>query len=154
MRRLALLVSTCGYVGYIPIAPGTFGSAAGLAVLCLVRLSGSPSVELAAIGALFAAGVWSGSLAERHYGREDPGYVVVDEVVGMLITLFLVPMTVLNVLVAFLIFRVLDIVKPFPARRLEHLHGGLGIMADDAIVGVYGNAIMWGLIWLAPGWFA
>lgn len=154
MRRLALLVSTCGYVGYIPIAPGTFGSAAGLAVLCLVRLSGSPSVELAAIGALFAAGVWSGSLAERHYGREDPGYVVVDEVVGMLITLFLVPMTVPNVLVAFLIFRALDIVKPFPARRLEHLHGGLGIMADDAIVGVYGNAIMWGLIWLAPGWFA
>jgi len=154
MRRLALLVSTCGYVGYAPIAPGTFGSAAGLAALYLVRLSGSWPVELAAIVALFAAGVWSGSEAERHYGREDPGYVVMDEVVGMLITLFLIPVTPLGALVGFLIFRALDIVKPFPARRLEDLHGGLGIMADDAMVGVYGNAIMWGLIWLLPGWLA
>jgi phosphatidylglycerophosphatase A len=154
MRRLALLVSTCGYVGYAPVAPGTFGSAAGLVILYLVRLSGSWPVELAAIVVLFAAGVWSGSQAERHYGREDPGYVVMDEVVGMLITLFMIPATPLGLFVAFLIFRALDILKPFPAGRLEHLHGGLGIMADDAMVGVYGNAIMWALIRLLPGWLA
>ena len=117
MRRLALLISTCGYVGYAPVAPGTFGSAAGLAVLYLVRLSGSTYVELGVIAALFVAGIWSGSQTEQHSGREDPGYVVIDEVVGMLITLFLVPMTLPAVLVAFLIFRVLDILKPFPARR-------------------------------------
>jgi phosphatidylglycerophosphatase A len=152
MRRLALLISTCGYVGYAPIAPGTFGSAAGLAVLYLVRFTGSWFVEVSVIVGLFAAGIWSGSRVERDYDRQDPGYVVMDEVVGMLITLFLVPMTPVSALVAFLIFRVLDIFKPFPARRLEHLHGGLGIMADDAMVGVYGNAIMWGLFWLLPGW--
>jgi phosphatidylglycerophosphatase A len=154
MRRLALLISTCGYVGYAPVAPGTFGSAAGLAVLYLVRLNGSWLVEASVIVALFAAGIWSGSRVERDFGREDPGYVVMDEVVGMLITLFLIPMTLTGALVAFLIFRVLDILKPFPARRLEHLHGGLGIMADDAMVGIYGNAIMWGLVWLLPGSFA
>lgn len=154
MRRLVLVISTCGYVGYAPVAPGTFGSAAGLVFFYLVRLADSWPLELALIAGLFAIGVWSGTHIERDLGRQDPGIVVMDEVVGMLITLFLIPVTPLGALVGFLIFRVVDIIKPFPAAQFERLHGGLGIMADDAMVGVYGNLILRGLILLAPGWLA
>lgn len=154
MRRLALFVSTCAYVGYAPIAPGTFGSAAGLVVFYLVRLTGSWPAQAAAIVALFAIGVWSGTVAEHHFGGEDPGPVVMDEVVGMLITLFLLPVTPLGAFVGFFVFRILDIIKPFPARQFESLHGGLGIMADDAMAAVYGNLIMRALVWLLPGWLA
>src|SRR5919108_1224593 len=91
MRRLALLVSTFGYIGYAPVAPGTFGSAAGLAVFYAVRSTGSAAVEVGTIAALFALGIWAGTVAEHHFGGVDPGPIVLDEVVGMLITLFLLP---------------------------------------------------------------
>ena len=87
MRRLGLFIATCGYIGYAPIAPGTFGSAAGLAVFYGLRHFGSTSVELGAIVVLFALGIWSGTEAEHHFGGVDPGPVVLDEVVGMLVTL-------------------------------------------------------------------
>lgn len=152
-QRLGLFVATCGYLGYVPIAPGTFGSAAGLAVFFAVRSTGSVSVELAAIVALFAIGVWSGTVAEHHFGGIDPAPVVLDEVVGMLITLALLPVNVTGAIVGFLIFRVLDVVKPWPSAQFEKLPGGLGVMADDGMAAVYGNLIMRALIALAPaGW--
>ncbi len=76
---------------------------------------------MAVILVLLAAGCWAGSVAEAHYGRTDPGYVVLDEVVGMLITLLFVPVTITGALVGFFLFRVFDIVKPFPARQCERL---------------------------------
>ena len=154
MRRLALLLATCGYVGFVPLAPGTFGSAAGVALFYLVRAAGAAWwVEGALIVALFTAGVWAASSAERQLGGTDPGPVVVDEVVGMLITLAWIPVTPLGAFVGFLVFRVLDVVKPWPSRQFELLHGGLGIMADDAMAAVYGQLIMRGLVFLAPaGW--
>lgn len=155
MKRLGLFVATCGYLGYVPIAPGTFGSAAGLAVFLAVRSTGSIAVEVATIVALFAVGVWSGTVAEHHFGGVDPGPVVLDEVVGMLITLFLVPVTATGALVGFLVFRVLDVVKPWPSAQFEKLPGGLGVMADDGMAAVYGNLIMWGLVLVTPGgWVA
>ncbi len=153
MRRLGLFIATCGYLGYVPIAPGTFGSAAGLAVFYAVRSTGSVSVELAAIIILFAIGVWSGTEAEHHFGGIDPGPVVLDEVVGMLITLALIPVNLSGAIMGFLIFRVLDVVKPWPSAGFEKLPGGLGVMADDGMAAVYGNLLMRGLIALAPGWF-
>jgi phosphatidylglycerophosphatase A len=150
MKRLAILLATFGYAGYSPIAPGTAGSAAALVVFALVRWTGSSILEGAVAAVLCAAGVWAGTVAERHYGREDPGYVVVDEVVGMLLTLLFIPLTMSGVLVGFLLFRVLDIVKPPPARQLENLHGGLGIMLDDVCAGLYGNVLLRLLIWLVP----
>jgi phosphatidylglycerophosphatase A len=152
MDRLGLFIATCGYLGYVPIAPGTFGSALGLVVFMAVRRSESVVVELGVIVALFAVGVWSGSVAERHFKGVDPGPVVLDEVIGMLITLALLPVNVTGVLVGFLIFRALDVVKPWPSARFEHLPGGLGIMADDGMAAVYGNLAMRALIWLMPGW--
>ena len=91
MTRLAVFIATVGYCGYFPIAPGTVGSAAGLVFYLLVWWTRSPMVEVALIVALFAAGVWAGTTAERYFGGIDPGPIVLDEVVGMLITLAFIP---------------------------------------------------------------
>ena len=153
--RLGLFIATCGYLGYVPVAPGTFGSAAGLVVLAAVRWSGSPALELTAIILLFAVGVWSANAAERHFGGVDPAPVILDEVVGMLITLAFLPVNITGAIVGFLLFRLFDVVKPWPANRLEALHGGLGVMADDAMAGVYGNVAMRLLVVALPaGWLA
>jgi phosphatidylglycerophosphatase A len=154
MRRLGLLIATCGYIGFAPVAPGTVGSAAGVALFYLIRGVDAAWAQPALIVALFAAGVWAATEAEHALGGTDPGPVVIDEVVGMLITLAWIPVTPLGALVGFLIFRVLDVVKPWPSRQFESLHGGLGIMADDAMAAVYGHLLMRGLLWLAPGWIA
>jgi phosphatidylglycerophosphatase A len=150
VRRVGLFVATCAYIGYAPVAPGTFGSAAGLLVYYAARSAGSAAVELAVIALLFALGVWSGTVAERYFGGADPGPVVLDEVVGMLITLAFLPVTPTGAIVGFFVFRILDIAKPWPSARLERLPGGLGVMADDAMAALYGNLVMRGLITIAP----
>jgi phosphatidylglycerophosphatase A len=155
MRRLALLLATCGYIGYVPIAPGTFGSAAGLAVFTLVRTSGSSLVELGTVVMLFAVGVWSATEAEHHFGGIDPAPIVIDEVVGMLITLALLPVNVTGAIAGFFVFRALDVIKPWPSGRFERLPGGLGVMADDGMAALYGNGIMRLLMAFAPvGWLS
>jgi phosphatidylglycerophosphatase A len=151
MTRLAILISTFGYIGYVPFAPGTIGSAAGLLVYAVIRL-GPPPLEPLAIAMLFAAGVAAGRRAERHFGGVDPGPVVIDEVMGMLITLFLIPVGWSGAVAGFFLFRVFDIVKPYPAGRLEVLPGGLGVMADDAMAAIYANVVMRVIWWLAPSW--
>jgi phosphatidylglycerophosphatase A len=151
MRRLGLFIATCGYIGYAPVAPGTFGSAVGLLVFAAVRSSGSQTVEAATIVILFLIGVWSGTEAEHHFGGIDPAPVVMDEVVGMLITLAFIPVTWIGAIVGFLVFRLLDVYKPWPAARFERLPGGLGVMADDGMAALYGNLIMHGLIAIVPG---
>jgi phosphatidylglycerophosphatase A len=152
MQRLGLFVATCGYLGYVPIAPGTFGSAAGLLVFAAVRSTGSVAVELAAIALIFAVGLWAGTVAEHHFGGIDPGPVVLDEVLGMLMTLALLPVNLTGAFVGFLVFRVLDVLKPWPSARFEKLPGGLGVMADDGMAAIYGNLLMRGFILLFPGW--
>ena len=125
----------------------------GLAAYALVRTAG-PRVEVIAIVVLFAIGVWSASEAERHFGKVDPGPVVLDEVVGMLITLALLRVNLIGAIVGFFLFRALDVFKPWPSGRFEQLPGGLGVMADDGMAAVYGNLAMRALIFLAPGWLA
>lgn len=131
--------------GYAPVASGTFGSAAGLVVWYLVPRS--LVAQSIAIIIVFALGSWSGSVAEEYYGRLDPGQVVIDEVAGMLVTLFLVPAGRIWAIVAFFLFRLSDIVKPYPANRLERLPGGVGIMADDVMAGVYANVALRLCMW-------
>jgi len=154
MNRLALVIATCGYLGYAPVAPGTFGSAAGLAVFWAVRRTDSVAVEVGVILALLLVGIWSSGIVEHQLDRVDPAPVVIDEVVGMLITLALLPVNATGALVGFLVFRALDILKPWPSRRFEALPGGLGVMADDGMAAVYGNLVMQGLVSIAPGWLA
>ena len=153
MKRLALFLATCGYLGYAPFAPGTVGSAAGVAVFYAIRATGSPALEIATILILLVVGVWSATIAEEHLGGLDPGPVVIDEVVGMLITLALLPVNATGVVAGFVVFRILDVVKPWPAGRFESLRGGVGVMADDTMAAVYGNLIMRGAIAAMPGWF-
>ena len=152
MTRLAVFIATVGYCGYFPFAPGTVGSAAGLLFYALVWWSGSPIVEVAMIVGVFAAGVWAGTTAERYFGGVDPGPIVIDEVVGMLITLAFIPVGWSGALAGFFLFRVFDVIKPFPAGRLEALHGGLGVMADDAMAAVYANLTLRLMMWLFPAW--
>lgn len=147
-----MTVATCAGVGYVPWAPGTFGSAVGLVLLWGLRSSGSVVLEIAVLAVVLAAGVWSGSVAERHAGHVDPGIVVIDEVAGMLITLAFIPLTLTTVTVGFFVFRALDIFKPWPAGRAEQWPGGTGIMADDAVAGLYSNLATRGLISVASGW--
>lgn len=153
MTRLAIFVASFGYVGFFPVAPGTAGSAAALVLYVLVRFSGSPVVEAAVLLLVAVVGTWSAAIAERHFNKTDPGQIVIDEVLGMLVTLAFVPVNWPGVVFAFLLFRVLDIIKPFPADVAERLHGGVGVMADDGVSAVYGNVIMWLAVWLMPAWF-
>ena len=154
MTRLAVFIASFGYCGYFPIAPGTVGSAAGLVVYLLVWWTQSSAVEVGLIVVLFAAGVWAGTAAERYFGGIDPGPVVIDEVVGMLITLAFIPVGLSGAILGFFIFRVFDVIKPYPAGRFEALHGGLGVMADDAMAAIYANLVLRGALWLFPGWIA
>ena len=147
MTRLAVFVATVGYCGYFPIAPGTVGSAAGLLFYLFVWWTQSPVVEVGLIVLLFTAGIWAGTTSERYFGGIDPGPIVLDEVVGMLITLAFIPVSLTGALVGFVLFRIFDVIKPFPARRLESLHGGLGVMADDAMAAIYANITLRLVIW-------
>lgn len=150
--RLSLAVATVLGVGYVPFAPGTFGSLAGLAVFAAVKATGQPGVEIAAIAAVFFAGVWAATAAESHFGLIDPGPVVIDEVLGMLVTLALLPVSVFGALVGFVLFRIFDVLKPPPCNQLEALRGGWGVMSDDFMAAVYAHACMRLAIWLAPAW--
>jgi phosphatidylglycerophosphatase A len=141
---VALAIATCG-VGYLPLAPGTFGSLVGVGIFwLLVRVN--PLVIVVAILAVTFAGIWAGSRVEQVSGRKDPGKVVVDEVAGQMIALF--PLTLFArwstgaVILSFILFRFFDIVKPYPANRLQDLDGGMGIMFDDLVAGVYGAVVV------------
>jgi len=158
-------LATCG-VGLIPLAPGTWGSAVGVGVYLLLGrgaehafdaavwrgLDLSPqtfplilnTILLLAILLISLVGTWAATRAERLLGKKDPGAVVVDEVAGQLITFLFVPWRAGGwmVFAGFLAFRLFDIWKPYPVRRLEGLGGGLGIMADDMLAGFYAAAAM------------
>jgi phosphatidylglycerophosphatase A len=137
--RLAVALATGAGIGYAPIAPGTFGSLIALPVIVALRAANQPLLEAVTLVICLVAGTWAASVAESHFGRKDPGPVVIDEVAGMLVTAAYLPLTPAGLLLAFLLFRALDILKPYPAARLERLGGGLGIMADDVVVAFYGN---------------
>jgi len=172
---LALGIATCG-VGYLPLAPGTWGSLVGIGVYVVVRgLSmklfffeaahhnfnllqvyyGVIALELIVVSTITLVGTWAASRTEKLSGRKDPGKVVVDEVAGQFIALIPVPFILDSAwwpaIVAFILFRFFDIVKPYPARKLESLPGGLGIMADDVVAGVY--AALGVMLIVTANWF-
>lgn len=136
MDTLFMFIATGAYSGYLPKAPGTWGSVAGIILwLPLRNLAFAPYA--AVVAALFVAGTFSAGAAEKIVDRGDPGLVVIDEIVGQLIALALVPHHPVAVLAAFALFRFFDILKPFPVGWLDqHIHGGLGIMLDDVAAGL------------------
>ena len=147
-QRLAVGVATVGPCGFTPLAPGTVGSAAGLALFWIVRSTGFAWLEGATLLLVIAVGIAAASTAETVYERRDPGLVVIDEVAGMLVTLLVVPVGFVGSIAGFLAFRFFDIVKPFPARQAEALPRGWGIMADDLVAGIYAQAVLRVVLWL------
>lgn len=138
---VARMIATGLGSGYSPVAPGTAGSAVGLLLFWpLARLH--PAAQVALTLALVVAGVAAASHVARRLGIEDPGVVVVDEVAGMWVTLLFLPLTPFTAILGFFAFRVMDVFKPYPARQLEQLHGGWGIMADDLMAAVYANLLV------------
>jgi phosphatidylglycerophosphatase A len=151
LTKLARLIATWFYCGYFPVAPGTVGSLAAIAIAwALHRFENVPAPAFALMSMLLAGpGIWAAGVTARAEGREDPGIVVVDEVVGQWLTI--AGATQLNWkswVLALALFRIFDIWKPPPVRQLERLPGGLGIVADDAMAGVYAGLIMFAAGWL------
>jgi phosphatidylglycerophosphatase A len=150
MRRAQLLAATGLGVGYAPVVPGTFGSALGVLLYVGLAWSGGWIAVLSGLGVVTALGFWSAGAAERHFGRRDPRQVVVDEIAGQILAMLLVPMTPATLAAGFIVFRVFDILKPYPVRSMESLPGGSGIMADDLVAGLYANLVLQLLVRLAP----
>ena len=137
----ARFVATGAGSGYAPVAPGTAGSAVGL--LLFWPLSWLPfGWQIGVTAAVFVLGALAASHVATQVGLKDPGIVVVDEVVGMWISLLSLPLTPIIAALGFFLFRVMDVLKPWPARDFEHLPGGWGIMTDDVMAGVYANLLL------------
>ncbi len=145
MERLAIFVATGCYVGRIPGAPGTYASAlTALVFYAVFRLEHRivPELHLSATCLIAAIGTLAAAPASRSYRSEDPAQVVIDEVAGQLAAWLFLPVTLTWVVAGFLLFRLFDIWKPFPIRRIERIPHGVGIMADDLAAGIYANLVL------------
>ena len=141
MRVAVWIATVCG-AGYSPVAPGTAGSAVALVVLWALPFSRAGL--LAFLVVVVVVGTWAAHVAEGAMAEKDPGAIVIDEVAGMTVTLAALPLpfSVPVLLAGFLLFRIFDVVKPFPAGRLQAVPGGVGVMIDDLIAGLYALAIL------------
>ena len=148
MKLLARIISTGLGTGYFPIAPGTMGSLAILIVYWICPEISSLQLLLIIFG-LSAVGIYTETVTEREMTSKlgqnkgsDPGIIVIDEIIGMLIALLFIPKTTFFLITAFVLFRIFDIAKPYPARKMEKLHGGWGIVLDDVVAGIYANIVI------------
>jgi len=152
LGRFTVLAIASGLgTGYSPFASGTAGSLLGLLVAyvlsCITGLGGIRYASV--IVFLFVIGVYVSGRAEALYGQKDSGKIVIDEIVGMLITLYLMPATPTYFVSGFFLFRFFDVLKPFPARRIDQrMGGGLGVMLDDVAAAIYANLCLWAAKWV------
>ena len=150
--RVAYVLATGLGAGFTPVAPGTVGALEGVAIYLAIHAlhlqQASFLIVLAVINVvLFAVGVWASNQTCAMIGVKDPHLIVIDEVSGQLIALtplaLLPSFSIIAVVIGFLLFRLFDIFKPYPIRKLERLHGGLGVMSDDGLAGVYAAMLLW-----------
>ena len=142
MHTLIMFIATGFYSGYLPKAPGTWGSLVGLLLFFLLHTL-NLQIYLAVVAAIFVIGTFAAGEAEKIMDRKDPGLVVIDEIVGILITMIAIPATPLAMALGFILFRIFDIWKPFPIRLIDQrFHGGLGIMLDDIVAGIFSLVIL------------
>jgi phosphatidylglycerophosphatase A len=142
MDYFILLMASGFGVGYSPVAPGTLGTLVAIPVYYFLSNISSPIYEITLVGFFFLS-VWISENAEIFFGKKDDQRIVIDEMMGFLITMLWVPKTIRFIIIGFLLFRFFDILKPFPIRRLERrLKGGFGVVLDDVMAGVYGNIIL------------
>lgn len=129
-----------GVVGFLPIAPGTWGTLAAVVFIWFVNVQGASLLILTVL--VFILGVISAEVAEGEFKRKDSSHIVIDEVCGYFVSLLFLPKTYLTVIMAFFLFRFFDILKPPPVRHFERIKGGLGVMLDDVFAGVYANIVI------------
>jgi phosphatidylglycerophosphatase A len=153
LDRLRLWIATGLGCGRAPIAPGTVGSLAALPVAVLLWRAGGSIAVLTGTVTVTLLGYASAGVAETHFGRRDPGPVVVDEIAGQLVSLLFLAPSPVALATGFLLFRIFDIWKPPPVRQAEKLPGASGIMTDDLVAGLYANLLHQALGWAFPGWW-
>jgi phosphatidylglycerophosphatase A len=144
-NRIILAYASALHIGFIPGAPGTYASVAtSLLFFAIFFFSGRiiPSIHVSIFCLISLAGVLASDNISRRTGNQDPQYIVIDEVAGQLLTFLFLPVNPFNLILGTVLFRIFDMWKPFPIRKLEHLRGGVGIMADDLLAGVYGNIVL------------
>jgi phosphatidylglycerophosphatase A len=149
-HKLSLMIATMGGLGYAPVASGTVGTVGAVALhyLFMRELPGLTYILVWLI--LFEIACYTAQMVKEWLGREDPGIVVVDEMLGYLVAMFAIPSTAMFILGAFLIFRFFDIVKPWPANYFDRkVNNGLGIVMDDVVAGLYTNIILQFIKYLA-----
>ena len=151
MIQLIMFIATGAYSGYLPKAPGTWGTLLALPLnFLLIRLSATN--HGIALAVIFLVAVYTAGAAEKILDRKDPGAIVIDEIIGMLIALIAAPAEPLIWLTAFLLFRLFDILKPWPVSWADkRLNGGLGIVMDDILAGGYAWLVLQGILALLPG---
>jgi len=142
LKKLSYLFTSVLYVGKLPIAPGTWGSLAALLCWFLIIPHISSFTLIWLIIIIFGLGVYTSSVMEKEFSKNDPSFVVIDEWVGQWIALLFLPKSIVWGIIAFLLFRLFDIWKPNPIRKLDEIHGGWGIMLDDVLAGVYSLIIV------------
>ena len=145
-------ISSFFFTGYIPVAPGTWASILAVFIWLIIPVN-SLLIKFFIIGCLLVIGVIVAGLAESYSGVVDPSYVVIDEVVGMWLALLLIPQNLTTnrlplILLTFCIFRLFDITKFFPINKCEKIRGGIGIMLDDIVAGIFTAIVMNLIIWL------
>ncbi len=144
-KHIALFIASGGYVGLIPGVRGTYGSIEATLLFYLVfRMSHQilPQLHLSAVGLIAFIGILASARVASDLNDEDPSVVVIDEIAGQLLSFLFLPVNGVNLIVGTLLFRVFDIWKPYPIRKLEQLKNGVGIMADDLLAGVYANLVL------------
>jgi phosphatidylglycerophosphatase A len=152
-KRFILTLSSAFGLGYAPKAPGTFGTLAALPLWWLLANLSLPVFVLAVV-AITLFSIWVAHHAEAIYGGHDVQHIVIDEVAGMLVTVIGVPFAWPQVVAAFVVFRLLDALKPPPIRWFDdHVEGGLGVVIDDVVAGVVGCLILHLTRWLLGGWW-
>ncbi|MEW5807587.1 MAG: phosphatidylglycerophosphatase A [Acidobacteriota bacterium] len=142
LEKIKIILSTFFFTGYSPLIPGTAGTAGGLLLYCFLTRFASIFIYISASILLIVTGVWASDFAERFYGRKDPPRVVIDEVAGFLLAMLFIKPRLFNVIIGFVLFRTIDIIKPPPARYFERMEGGVGIMVDDVVSAFYTNMLM------------
>lgn len=144
-RRISIAIASMMYIGFIPGAPGTYASIATTLLFLLFFLVSHrivPSLHLSAICLISLVGVFTASDSSRSAGKEDPSFVVIDEAAGQLLAFLFLPVNAVNLILGTVAFRLFDIWKPYPIRKLEPLGNGVGIMADDLLAGAYANVAL------------
>ena len=136
--KTALVLSSWFGVGLIPVAPGTFGTLAAVPLFLGMKYIGVLYSVIFLI-VFIPMAVWVSGISNTLLGRDDPPEVVIDEAAGFMLALFLLPLAWSSLTLGFLLFRVFDILKPFPIGRLEKIRGGIGIVVDDLVAGIYAN---------------